>query len=122
MAAGTRRHIVDELGLPFSSLDLSIPDQLKMCLISSHTDERLAREQRAGQGTDFYFATRDDEQLIPLQPALFRPLQNLVRREYEARQIYPVVGLGTVVGIGLYPLCKFEVERSWGNVHLTPLP
>lgn len=123
MAAGTRRHIVDELGLPSGSLDLSTPDQMKMCLVSPYAHERLAREQRGGQGTDFYFATRgDEEHLIPLHDALLRPLENFVRVEYEARSIYPVVGLGTVVGIGLYPLSTFEVERSWENFHLTPLP
>lgn len=122
MAAGTLRHIVAELGLPSGSLDLSTPDQMKMCLVSPRADERLVREQRRGQGTDFYFATREDEErLIPLHPALLRPLENFVRREYEAHQIYPVVGLGTVVGIGLYPLSRFEAERSWENFHLTPL-
>lgn len=122
MAAGTRRHIVAELGLPSGSLDLSIPDQMKMCLVSSHAQERLAREQKGGQGTDFYFATREDEaHLIPLHDALLRPLENFVHREYQARGIYPVVGLGTVVGTGLYPLSTFAVERFLGNVHLTPL-
>lgn len=119
---GTQKQIEEDLDLVKGTLNFRQAAQTKICLVSEAAAQRLVREQGTWQSSTFSFLNRGNrEELIPLATTLWRPLENLVAEEYGKRATPYVVGLGTVVGTALYPLCHFEMQHDFRGNHLSPL-